>query len=144
MKRAVRWIGIGITAAAAATMLLADVLLADTPADTPPYVTLRFDLASATEVSCRADGAWEGSDMFGRPYLRNLAPGAAVSCTTADGRSYGVNTIRDPRDPLALRVEMILADRPGKPVPMVMVQANTQDMPLPVFGNATALARAVR
>jgi len=32
MKRAVRWIGLGITAAAAATMLLADLALAS-PAD---------------------------------------------------------------------------------------------------------------
>ncbi|MBV0892260.1 hypothetical protein KTN05_10385 [Paracoccus sp. Z118] len=32
MKRVVRWVGIGITVAAAATMLMADLLLADTVA----------------------------------------------------------------------------------------------------------------
>lgn len=143
MKRAVRWIGVGITAAAAATMLLADVVLADPAADKPPFVTVRFDLLSPAGAACHAAGV-AGTDLFGRPFLRNLAPGADVACTTADGRGYRVAAIRDPRDLLALRVDVIIADRTGKPAPMVMVQADTQHDPLPVFGNATALAAAAR
>lgn len=154
MKAAVRWIGIGITAAAAATMLLADVVLA-APAEagaqtagaatgTPPFVTVRFDLLSPLGTACQAQGIPPGSDLLGRPYLRGLPPGHAVSCTAADGRAFGVNTLRDPRDPLAQRVEVIVVDRPGRAVPMVMVQANSQDDPLPVRGNATSLAAKAR
>ena len=39
MKRVVRWVGIGITVAAAATMLMADMVLARPPALTQTAVT---------------------------------------------------------------------------------------------------------
>ena len=146
MKRAVRWIGIGITAAAAATMLLADLALADTPAGTPPYATVRFDLLSPSGGRCQAAGFAPETrrDLIGRPYLSGLPVDRAVFCTAADGRSFGVNTLRDPRDPLALRVDVIIVDRPGRAVPLLMVQANTQEYPLPVRGNATSLAQVAR
>ena len=149
MKRAVRWIGIGITAAAAAALLLADVVLAapaeaGVTADTPPFVTVRFDLLSPAGTACQAEGLASGADLLGRPYLRGLAPGHAVSCAAADGRAFGLNTFVDPRDPLAQRVEVIVVDRPGRAVPMLMVQANSQDDPLPVRGNATSLAATAR
>lgn len=141
MKRAIRWIGIGITAAAAATMLLADVVLADSS----PDVTVRFDLLSPAGGHCQVGGqAAAKGDLLGRPYLRGLAAGTAVQCTTADGRSYAITTLRDPRDPLAVEVDMIVADRRGSAVPMLMVQANSQKTPLPVRGNASALTQAVR
>lgn len=115
-------------------------------AATPPYVTVRFDLLSPTGTRCQMLGeapATEG-DLLGRPYLRGLPVDRAVACTAADGRSFGLNTLRDPRDPLAGRVDVIVVDRAGKAVPMLMVQADSQDEPLPVSGNATSLAPAAR
>ncbi|ARJ68498.1 hypothetical protein [Paracoccus contaminans] len=115
-------------------------------AATPPYVTVRFDLLSPAGTRCQVPGTApaSGGDLLGRPYLRGLPVDRAVICTAADGRGFGLNTLRDPRDPLAGRVDVIIVDRAGKAVPMVMVQADSQDDPLPIRGNATSLAPAVR
>ena len=82
MKRAVRWIGIGVTAAAAATMLLADVALADPAGRTEAY-TMRFDLLSPAGLDCTADAPGSdvriGRDLFGKPMIRILGnPRAAT------------------------------------------------------------------
>lgn len=115
-------------------------------AEAPPYVTVRFDLLSPVGTRCQlaGDAPARGSDFLGHPYLRGLPVDRAVLCTAADGRGFGLNTLRDPRDPLALTVDVIVVDRPGKAVPLLMVQADTQDDPLPIRGNATALAPAAR
>lgn len=150
MNRWTRWII--FTAAATGTMLSADMALADVRVTgqsnvtqpNSPYVTIRFDLLSPQGTSCQTQGTAAGSDLLGRPYMRGLSVGSTVLCTAADGRRFGVGVIRDPRDPLAVAVDVIVADRPGKSAPMMMVQANSQIDPLPVRGNASALAQAVR
>lgn len=125
---------------------LCAVAAAPALAATPPYVTVRFDLLSPAGTRCQMPGAAPaaGGDLLGRPYLRGLPVDRAVVCTAADGRSFGLNTLRDPRDPLAGQVDVIVVDRAGKAVPMLMVQADSQDEPLPVRGNATSLAPAAR
>lgn len=141
MKRAVRWIGIGITAAAAATMLFADMVLADGS----PQVTLRFDILSPSGVACSVPGHdGRGRDLMGKPHLLGVSAGAQATCTAADGRSYVVNVPRDPRDPLAVALDVIVLDRAGRPAPLLLVQANSQQDPLPLRGSVTALAPAVR
>ena len=95
MKRAVRWIGIGITVAAAATMLLADVALA-APAGRQPgtpvdiYV-MRFDVLSPTVVGCEVDAPGSqvrnGRDLLGQPHIRIWGDprAATITCTDAQG-----------------------------------------------------------
>lgn len=125
---------------------LCAVAAAPALAATPPYVTVRFDLLSPAGTRCQMPGTAPaaGGDLLGRPYLRGLPVDRAVVCTAADGRNFGLNTLRDPRDPLAGQVDVIVVDRAGKAVPMLMVQADSQDEPLPVRGNATSLAPAAR
>lgn len=125
---------------------LCAVAAAPALAATPPYVTVRFDLLSPAGTRCQMPSASPaaGGDLLGRPYLRGLPVDRAVVCTAADGRGFGLNTLRDPRDPLAGQVDVIVVDRAGKAVPMLMVQADSQDEPLPVRGNATSLAPAAR
>ena len=95
MKRAVRWIGIGITVAAAATMLLADVALAapvgrqpGTPVDI--YV-MRFDVLSPGGIDCAVDAPGSDvrkeRDLVGHPLIRiwGNPRAATIICTDAQG-----------------------------------------------------------
>lgn len=102
------------------------------------FYTLRFDLFSAPGVQCGSAGALRvGRDIVGRPII--VTRGGPVSCRTADGRSYDVRTPVDPRDPLARGVDVIVVDRPGRAVPMLMVQADGQKEPTVVRNDAAAL-----
>lgn len=104
MKQAVRWIGIGITVAAAATMLLADVALAQ-PFDGEghrPYgatgtrdsYAMRFDILSPGGLTCEADAPGSrvsySRSLAGQPYIHIFGnPRAAtITCTDAQGHHW--------------------------------------------------------
>lgn len=104
MKRTVRWIGIGITAAAAATMLLADVALAQPihgEGHRPTGGTgvrdsyaMRFDILSPGGMTCEADAPGSrvsyGRNLVGGPYIHIFGnPRAAtITCTDDQGRQW--------------------------------------------------------
>lgn len=104
MKRAVRWIGIGITVAAAATMLLADVALAQPvygEGHRPTGATgfrdsyaMRFDILSPADLTCKADAPGSrvsySRNLVGGPYIHIFGnPHAAtITCTDGQGRHW--------------------------------------------------------
>ena len=100
MKRAVRWIGIGITAAAAATMLFADMALAYPTISRVGYtgtrdqLVLRFDLLSPGGMTCQADAPGStvrnSRDLTGKPmlYIFGNPRDAKITCTAADGSQW--------------------------------------------------------
>ncbi|SEH86468.1 hypothetical protein SAMN04488075_1503 [Paracoccus alkenifer] len=57
MKRAVRWIGLGITAAAAATMLLADLVLASPAQGAAAFISAQTRGAVTFIIAGPGDGA---------------------------------------------------------------------------------------
>lgn len=103
MKRAVRWIGIGITAAAAATMLMADLVLAAPPLPTqgvPQSFELDFDLFVPRDMQCEAvapDAIVRASrSITGVPHLtiRGIAETAEITCRLADGTTFTTDAHR--------------------------------------------------
>lgn len=92
MKRVIRWVGLGVAAAAALTMVLADVAFA-APRQ---LLIVKFDFFSPTGISCSAAG--QGADiqitrgLTGNPVLRVLgdARGAQIACTLPDGSHWRV------------------------------------------------------
>lgn len=100
MKRAVRWIGIGITAAAAGTMLFADMALAGPSISrvgvtgTRDQFVLRFDLLSPSGMSCQADAPGSqvrnSRDITGKPmiYIFGDARAARITCTDQSGAEW--------------------------------------------------------
>lgn len=104
MKRAVRWIGIGITAAAAATMLLADVAFAQPfygEGHRPHGATgfrdsyaMRFDILSPGGLSCAVDAPGSqvrnGRGLTGQPFIRIFGDprAAAITCTDGQGARW--------------------------------------------------------
>lgn len=97
MKRVVRWIGMAIVAAAAATMLLADVALAQPRADdrgrwAPINIyVMSFDLLSPGGLACEVDAPGSevrtSHDLMGHPYIRIRGNPAAATiiCTDPQG-----------------------------------------------------------
>lgn len=107
MKRALRWIGIGVTAAAAGTMLLADLALAAPLSISRVGVTgtrdqfvLRFDLLSPSGLKCRADAPGsqvrESRDITGKQmlYIFGDARAARITCTDPGGVEYAATANR--------------------------------------------------
>lgn len=95
MKRVVRWIGMGIVAAAAATMLLADVALAQPASDgrgrwAPKHVyVMQFDILSRGDISCAIDAPGSqvrtSHDIMGHPHIRIWGDPAAATIICTDG-----------------------------------------------------------
>lgn len=116
MKRLIRWIGVTIMAAAALTMVMADMVLAAPRQD----LTVHFDLFSPQGVTCavEAPGASvrQGRDILGKPLIRILgdAAGAAITCTGPDGARYRLDAqARAPFSP-ALATWVTVVFRPGQ------------------------------
>ena len=139
MKRAVRWIGIGVTAAAAATMLLADMALAG-PASisrvgatgTRDQFVLRFDLLSPGGFSCAADAPGSqvrsGRDLLGRPMIRVFgdARAAVITCTDAEGTRWQATANRTAPYTPAEPTYGTVVYRPGQPAMMTIVELGDQ------------------
>ncbi|WP_167626664.1 hypothetical protein [Paracoccus luteus] len=130
MKRAVRWIGIAVTAAAAATMLLADLALAAPPVEV--YV-MRFDLLSPGGLSCTVD-APAGSrvttsrDLTGKPYIRIWGEprAAAITCTDPQGVRWQATAQRTARFADFGPTYGIVLYRPGRDAMTTIVQRGDQ------------------
>ena len=138
MKRAVRWIGIGITAAAAATMLLADVALAQ-----PVYgeghrptggtgvrdsYAMRFDILSPGGLSCEVDAPGsqvrKGRSLLGQPFIqiRGNPKAATIVCTDPQGRRWQATAqATAPYTPAETTYGTVLY-RPGDAATMTIVQ----------------------
>ena len=131
MKRAIRWIGIGITVAAAATMLLADVALA-APAGRQPgtpvdiYV-MRFDVLSPGGIDCAVDAP--GSevrrerDLVGHPLIRiwGNPRAATITCTDAQGVRWQATAQRTAPLRGAETTYGTVVYRPGRAATMTIV-----------------------
>lgn len=125
-----RWIGLGLMALAAATMVAGDLFAA--PAGQAPQTsfTFRFDLLSPRQVACTADapGAQvrDGRDLVGRPLLTLTGDltGASVTCTGPDGARWQTALPRDSRAPLAAAVEGMVVWRNGATRLPLLVRAD--------------------
>ena len=131
MKRAVRWIGIAITAAAAATMLLADVALAAPRGDgRPGFVSIyvmRFDVLSPTMVGCEVDAPGSqvrnGRDLLGQPHIRIWGDprAATITCTDAQGVRWQATAQRTAPLRGAETTYGTVVYRPGRAATMTIV-----------------------
>lgn len=127
--RLTRWIGLGLMALAAGTMIAGDVLAAPGRAAVSSF-TLRFDLFSPDDVSCAADApradVRASRSVFGSPYIRLTGDlnGATVTCTGPDGARFQTALPRDSRDPLAVDVEGVIVWRNGASRVPLLVRAD--------------------
>ena len=151
MKQVIRWIGMGIVAAAALTMVFADMVLAQ-PAQAPAQThvvdyQVRLDLFSPLDVRCRGTSreghVRAGRDLMGRDLVTLHGPyaGMQILCERPGAGRFLIDARPDPRDPLAVQVDAILLFREGQQVPLMLVESPGQrGGPLPVRGNVQRLA----
>ena len=131
MKRAVRWIGIAITAAAAATMLLADVALA-APQGRAGFVSiyvLRFDVLSPAVAGCKVDAPGSqvrnGRDLLGQPHIRIWGDprAATITCTDAQGMRWQATAQHSAPYLRASTIYGTVVYRPDRAATMTIVDA---------------------
>ena len=131
MKRAVRWIGIGITVAAAATMLLADVALA-APQGRAGFVSiyvLRFDVLSPAVAGCKVDAPGSqvrnGRDLLGQPHIRIWGDprAATITCTDAQGMRWQATAQHSAPYLRASTIYGTVVYRPDRAATMTIVDA---------------------
>lgn len=113
--RVTRWVGLGLMALAALTMIAGDALAAAPKAS----FTLRFDLLSPQPIACTADApsavVRSDRDLTGRPILHVTGDltGARITCTGPDGARWATDLPRDSREPLATAIDGLALWRVG-------------------------------
>lgn len=131
MKKVIRWIGVGIVALAAFSLLLADMVLA-APGSQPglsperQQLTVSFDLLSPRGMTCEATGPGQiknRRDLFGKPRIEIFghAETTEITCRLPDGQSFGMDVQKTITYRPGHIAEAKIAYRTGAPAATIFV-----------------------
>lgn len=137
MKKAIRWIGVGIVALAAFSLLLADMVLA-APASQPglsparQQLAVSFDLLSPRGITCEATGPGRIThrrDLFGKPRIEVFghAETTDITCRTADGQTFGTEVQKTLTYRPGHVTEVKITYRPGATAGTVIVTTGDRE-----------------